>query len=78
MFRYYIIAKNLKVDNIITYNNVYYKVMKIEQDTKFANYLTINLRALHIDFFMDIDVSWMYKYIEFVAHTSKEIVWINV
>lgn len=78
MFRYYIRAKDLKVDNIITYNSTYYKVMKIEQDTKFPDYLTISLWALHIDIFMNIEVNWMYMYIEFVAHTSKEIVWINV
>lgn len=78
MFKHYIRAKDLKVNNIITYDNIYYKVMRIELDTIFPEYLVVDLWALHINVKINITVSWMYMYIEFVANTSKELVWINV
>jgi hypothetical protein len=79
MFSYYIIAKKLKINNVIKYDNRYYEIEKIVTDKVFPNYFVIDLKSLDINnVVIAITVNKHYRYIQFVANTSKELVWINV
>ncbi len=79
MFSYYIIANKLKINNVIKFDNKYYEIMKIVTDKVFPGYLILDLKSIHINnVVIAITVKKQYLYIQFVANTLQEVVWINV
>lgn len=79
MFSYFIIANKLKINNVIKFDSKYYEIMKIVTDKVFPDYLILDLKSLHINnVVISITVRKQYLYIQFVANTLQEAVWINV
>lgn len=80
MFSHCIAAKDLKIGNIVEYNDKYYKVISIEQDPIFSGYLNITISIIHYinSIIVPLTVNKLYPYIYFVANTLEEIVWIYV